>query len=116
MELANGEKGKTTTASAYRVVDFYGEESLMPNILSALAQKMVEEGDEFLDFIGHGFDPDLMQQGGMMRLDFESKEWVVPNFFEPLLKQNVPVYCVSDKTDLQFRQCKADGDQDRPNG
>lgn len=102
--------------TAYRMVDFLGEEALMPEIIEALALKMVEAGDEYLDFICHGFDEDLMKQGGMQALDFDSEECIVPNFFEPLLMKNVPVYCVSDKTDLHFRQCKADGDQDRPNG
>ncbi|WP_024851374.1 hypothetical protein [Hydrogenovibrio kuenenii] len=103
-------------ASAYRIVDFYGEEALVPDIMKALEQKIIEAGDEYLDFICEGFDEDLMKQGGMKSLDFDSEEWIVPNFFEPLLKKSVPVYCVSDKTDQHFRQCKADGDQDRPNG
>lgn len=103
-------------ATAYRIVDFLGEETLLSDILEALVQKMIDAGDEYLDFICHGFDEALMKKGGMQALDFDSKTCIVPNFFEPLLKKNVPVYCISDKTDLHFRQCKADGDQDRPNG
>lgn len=109
-------EGESQAASAYRIVDFLGEDILLPNILDALAQKMVEAGDEYLDFICHGFNEVLMKQGGMQALNFDSEDCIVPNFFEPLLMKNVPVYCVSDKTDLHFRQCKADGDQDRPNG
>jgi len=108
--------GESRSASAYRIVDFLGEEVLLPSILQILAQKMVEAGDEYLDFICHGFNEDLIKQGGLQPLAFDSKDCIVPNFFEPLLTENIPVYCVSDKTDLQFRQCKADGDQDRPNG
>jgi len=108
--------GESRSASAYRIVDFLGEEVLLPSILQILAQKMVEAGDEYLDFICHGFNEDLIKQGGLQPLAFDSKDCIVPNFFEPLVMENIPVYCVSDKTDLQFRQCKADGDQDRPNG
>jgi hypothetical protein len=108
--------GEGRFASAYRIVDFLGMDILMPSILEVLAQKMVETGDEYLDFICHGFNEDLIKQGGLHPLAFDSEDCVIPNFFEPLLRENVPVYCVSDKTALHFRQCKADGDQDRPNG
>ena len=113
--IAKTDDGKPIS-SAYRIVDYYGEEVLLPEIISCLYQKMRQQGDEFLDFICHGFDESLLKQSGMTSLDFEREDLVIPNFFEPLVKKNVPVYCIADRTTLRYRQCKADGDQDRPNG
>jgi hypothetical protein len=105
-----------TTGSAYRIVDFLGREEYLPDVLQALTKIMMDSGDEYLDFVCHGFDSDLLLKSGMSALDFDSQVCIVPNFFEPLIRKNVPVYSVSTETSLIFRQCKADGDQDRPNG
>lgn len=103
-------------ASALRIVDFYGSADSMEVILHHLDAVMIEAGDEYVDFVCHGFPPELMTQAGFQCLDFQSDEVVVPNYFEPFEKKNVPVYCVSDPPGaLTFRQCRADGDQDRPN-
>ena len=101
-------------SSAYRIVDFYGSEELLPEIIAKLIEKMKSNGDEFLDFICHGFDDSLLKKAGMLLLDTEDPDTVIPNWFEPLVKKNIPVYCVAYKTNYLYRQCKADGDQDRP--
>lgn len=98
-----------------RIVDFYGLETYLTEILSSLSKLAQEHQDEFIDFICHGFDSQNFANAGWQALDFEQEYIIVPNFFEPFLLKNVPVYCVSDKTDFSYRQCKADGDQDRPN-
>ncbi|MFA5984406.1 MAG: hypothetical protein WC782_10360 [Methylococcaceae bacterium] len=101
--------------SAYRIVDFLGDEAFLPAIIQRLKQEVQEKGDEFLDFITHGINEKILQASGLTNLDFADENLIIPNFFEPLVKKNVPVYCVSDQTALNFRQFKADGDQDRPN-
>lgn len=101
-------------ASAYRIVDYYGSEDLLPEIISALFEKVKYQGDEFLDFVCHGFDDSLLKDAGMTSLDFDSTDVVIPNWFEPLFRKNVSVNCVADVTPFKCRQCKADGDQDRP--
>ena len=102
--------------SAYRVVDFYGEETFMPQIISELVAVVIEQGNEYLDFISFGFDKQKMIQSGFSLLDYDNESVIVPHYFEPYVKQNIPVFCVSDRLSGGiFRQCMADGDQDRPN-
>jgi hypothetical protein len=102
-------------ASAYRMVDYYGTEDLLPEIVLALFEKVKSQGDEFLDFVCHGFDEQLLKQAGMTSLNFDGSDVIIPNWFEPLVKKNIPVNCIADVTTYNYRQCKADGDQDRPN-
>lgn len=108
---------KYNSSKVYRIVDFYGDEDYMKNITNFLYRFIVTNGYEYYDFVCHGFDENKLLNAGFNKLDFES-EIIVPNFFEPFVQKNVPVYCVSDKIEdieMIFRQCKADGDQDRPN-
>ncbi len=104
-------EGKT----ALRLVDFYGEETHLSDILRLLCDQAVASGDEYVDFVCHGFGAEAFYRAGWQALDFDQDALTVPNFFEPFLLKNVAVYCVSDPTPYRYRQCKADGDQDRPN-
>jgi len=107
----------TVDSKAYRIVDFYGFENNMDSIVRFLSTFIIENKYEYFDFLCHGFNKDKMLSAGLYKVDFES-EVVVPNFFEPFVQKNIPVYCVSDRieeSNMHFRQCKADGDQDRPN-
>ena len=111
--VAKDEKGKDI-ASAYRIVDFYGSEDLLPAIIISLFDRVRLQGDEFLDFLCHGFDDDLLKQAGMNSLNFDSLDVIIPNLFEPLVKENIPVNCIADVSTGISRHCRADGDQDRP--
>ena len=98
------------------MVDFYGNDENMLIISYFLKNKIIRDNYEYLDFVSYGFDVDHMKSAGFHVLNFDSSEVVVPNLMEPLVNDNTPIYCVSDKLDnIYFRQCKADGDQDRPN-
>lgn len=100
---------------AYRIVDFYGDLCYINEIINFLYEYIVENDFEYIDFVEYGFEKKKLENAGFTALDFDSDTTIIPNFFEPYVAQNVPVYCVSDKTEGTFRQCKADGDQDRPN-
>lgn len=100
---------------AYRIVDFYGSELFMQAIASFFYGLVLEKKYEYIDFVSFGFDQNRLLDAGFSLLDFNNSETIIPNFFEPFVQQNTPVYCVSDKSEKKFRQCKADGDQDRPN-
>ena len=103
------------SSSAYRLVDFYGDENYMNTITQFLYQQLIENNYEYVDFISSGFNIQNILASGFRRLDFEG-DIIIPNYTNPLVKENIPIYCVSDKTNNYiFRQCKADGDQDRPN-
>jgi len=102
-------------AFAYRVVDFYGAETYMQIMSDFLFELIQDKKYEYFDFISHGFNEEIMKKAGLQLLNFASDKVIIPNFFEPFVSKNIPVYCVSNHTDKVFRQCKADGDQDRPN-
>ncbi len=106
---------KIDDCSVYRIVDFLGKETYLPQMMARLKQEVIIEGDEYLDFISYGIPKEIFYQINLIQLNLDSDEVIVPNFFEPLVRKNTPVYCVSDQTNLIFRQFKADGDQDRPN-
>jgi len=98
-----------------RIVDFLGEEKLIPQVTAYLYQLIQKESCEYADFIIEGIDYNLMNEFGWNLVDFDSNEVIVPNHFGPFVRKNVPIYCVADRNSkLKFRQCKADGDQDRP--
>ncbi len=103
-------------SSALRIVDLYGAEKHIAPLIAHLDKLVRKEGHEYLDFVCSGFDPAGMHAAGFSRLDFDDTTTVIPNFFEPFLKQNVRVYAVADRhASIVPRLCKADGDQDRPN-
>lgn len=106
---------KVSTSTVYRIVDFYGELDYIDDIVQFLYQLIIKYNHEYLDFITYGLNNTLLLEAGFNALDFEDENTVIPNLFEPFVQKNSPIYCVSDKTDLEFRQFKADGDQDRPN-
>ncbi|MES9845369.1 MAG: hypothetical protein ABW162_00535 [Candidatus Sedimenticola sp. PURPLELP] len=103
-------------ASVYRMVDYYGPESTLIRIVPHIYNKSVDCRYEYLDFVCSGFNERIIFESGFSKLNIEEEDVIIPNYFEPFLKQNKPIYAVSDKSkSLQFRMCKADGDQDRPN-
>lgn len=99
----------------YRVVDFLGPLDYIADIASFLYQYILKQNYEYVDFVSYGFDKELLLESGFHLVDFASDSVIIPNYFEPFLQKNVPIYCVWNHTQMHFRQCKADGDQDRPN-
>lgn len=106
---------KSQGSSVYRMVDFIGDESLMPEVCSSLYNYIVEQDCEYVDFMAQGFENSAMNEAGWSILDIDGEGTIIPNWFGPFVRKNVPIYCIADrKTDRQVRLCKADGDQDRP--
>lgn len=101
--------------SAYRMVDFYGELDNLDDIIQFLYHYILKKGYEYIDFINYGLDENILLEAGFNKVDFDDDNRIIPNLFEPFIQINSPIYCVSDKTNLEVRQFKADGDQDRPN-
>lgn len=99
---------------ACRIVDLHGPISNMQTIVLFLYKLAIDKNYEYIDFISNGYDQEMMLNAGFSKVDFETNHTIVPNYFEPFVQSNVPVYCVCDKTDKTYRQHKADGDMDRP--
>jgi hypothetical protein len=107
---------KVDTASVLRIVDYIGPEEDLVYVSKTLYEIVVGNGFEYVDFLNYGFDDGLLRQAGFMCVDLDSEDVVVPNYFSPFLRENVKIHiCADVANDQQFRMCKADGDQDRPN-
>ena len=102
---------------ALRVVDVIGPEEGLAEALVGLFEAAMTPQDEYMDLVCHGIDAMRLARAGMAAVDFDRDDVIVPNYFEPFEQRNVPVYCVADPVPegVIYRQCKADGDQDRPN-
>lgn len=101
--------------SVYRVVDFYGQTQYFDDITQFLYRYILIHNYEYVDFLTYGLDEKLFLRSQWNKIEFEDQNTIIPNLFEPFIQKNSPIYCVSDTTNFEFRQFKADGDQDRPN-
>lgn len=103
-------------SNCLRIVDFFGDDQNLPAISPLLLDLIRQAGDEYLDFVCHGFSLPALRAAGFLELDLDQQDLVVPNWFEPYTAANVAINCVSDRTEtLRVRLCRADGDMDRPN-
>jgi hypothetical protein len=102
-------------ASALRVVDIIGDESLLPWVTHALHDILENEGIEYMDLLSFGLDERLLQQACLSKLDLTSDQIVIPNYFQPFTQKNIPIhFFVDQEISPKLRIYKADGDQDRP--
>jgi len=101
--------------SCVRVVDFIGDLDLLPNAMLYLRDEIVSTSHEFIDCLSFGIKSDVAVRAGLRRVDFDDDRIVIPNYLNPLLQKNVPVYFCADVLDLDdVVMFRADGDQDRP--
>ena len=100
----NGEK-------ALRLVDYRGDLQNLPKIGYALTKMIEEEGYEYADLMVDQLSQSKMEEGGFRLLDINGKT-VIPNYFEPFVRENISIHYENNSDAVLF---KADGDQDRPN-
>jgi len=100
-----------------RLVDYIGSENDAKYIQPACKKILEYYNAEYLDFYSHGISSELLKNSGFEnRYDYQNKEIIIPNYFEPFIKKNVDIYCAY-KTNLRkkIKLFKGDGDGDRPN-
>ena len=106
---------RVEAASALRVVDIIGDESLLPWVTYALHNTLENEGLEYLDLVSYGLDDGMLQQACLSKLDLSDDQIVIPNYFQPFTQKNIPIhFFVDGQISPNLRLFKADGDQDRP--
>lgn len=94
-----------------RVVDMLGRYSLLPCFTNYIDGEMEQSNYEYIDCYVAGVDNNLFVRAGWKSI--EDSFDIIPNYFEPFLKENIDIYCSSKPADIiMFR---GDGDQDRPN-
>jgi len=96
-----------------RVVDVYGNLSNVGYIGNAVQKFLEDEGAEYIDLMNFGINESVFEGMGFEKLDIFSDESIIPNYFEPFEKRNVPIYFALI-TEQPYVIFKADGDQDRP--
>lgn len=100
-----------------RIVDVYGSLSNLKGLAFRLTKYLSEQPNtEYIDICNYGINPSFFVENGFNRLDVNSDNVIIPNYFEPFLKKNIFIGgVIHSQTDKQYTFFKADADQDRPN-
>lgn len=104
----------TQEARCIRIVDIYGSVEQMPFIYPAIQELLQAENAEYIDCLNYGIAPQAFRESGFCELDADSEEIIIPNYFEPFVRENITVGCAHSPAQ-HFVIFKGDGDQDRPN-
>lgn len=101
-------------SKVFRIVDLFGNDSILADCGSALQNLMEIYDCEYCDFWQHGVSEDALTRCGF--IDASNSSVVVPNFFEPFIRKATPVsFAIKSSLEAPFKIFRADGDQDRPN-
>ena len=103
-------------ADCLRIVDLIGDAAYLACVRTQIQALLQSENYEYVDFLEIGLEDQLLRNGGF----FDRSKYpdvIVPNYFEPFLRENVDLDCAFKTVvhDAKFIIFKADADQDRPN-
>jgi len=102
-------------ATALRIVDGFGDYDSIGNIYEGLQKLLSNRGSEYIDIYCKGVSTDILINAGFTAHTI-SDDIVIPNFFEPFVRENKNIYfAFYNKDKRPYTVFKADGDQDRPN-
>ena len=104
---------ETGCAAVVRLVDFIGEDSVLPRIGAALDAILNHAGAEYMDCYNAGIPADVWLAAGFTER-VEGDGCIIPNYLTPPVHENTEYYYFTNKPE-GFVMFKADGDQDRPN-
>ena len=104
---------ETGCAAVVRLVDFIGEDSVLPRIGAALDAILNHAGAEYMDCYNAGIPADVWLAAGFTER-VEGDGCIIPNYLTPPVHENTEYYYFTNKPE-SFVMFKADGDQDRPN-
>ena len=96
-----------------RIVDFIGEDAVLPRLGKAIDQLMQQMGAEYADCYCWGIPAEVFRAAGFCERR-EGDGAVIPNYLTPPVDDNTEYYFFTSKPE-NFTLFKADGDQDRPN-
>lgn len=103
---------KIEERTAVRLVDYIGSQKVFYNLGAFFENVLKQKGYEYVDFYCDGFEAEQIVNAGFKLLDQEDKN-IIPNYFHPLVKENIDIWVSSTSCNSLFT--KADSDQDRPN-
>lgn len=106
----------TQGACCVRIVDVYGSLESSPNIYSAVQHYLDQNSAEYLDCLNYGINSAEFERLGFSILDPSQNEIIIPNYFEPFLRENVLIeLAYRAPKGYPYIVFKGDADQDRPN-
>lgn len=101
--------------SIYRIVDVLGKLEVLPDLSTQIQEKLQEEHCEYIDLMNFGISNDVFEKIGFNVVDCDSKDVIIPNYFEPFVKENIKIEIAYKSKYSNYVAFKADSDQDRPN-
>ncbi len=100
--------------SCLRIIDIYGDINNISSIKKQFENLLLLENSEYIDVLNYGISSKIFKRLGFLKLDFSSKNIIVPNFFQPFVQKNIKIeFSYKSKYD-NFVIFRGDGDQDRP--
>ena len=96
-----------------RIVDFIGEDAVLPRLGGAIDRLMHDVGAEYTECYCYGIPAETFAAAGFCERT-ENSPNVIPNYLTPPLYENTDYYFFTNQPE-NFVLFKADGDQDRPN-
>lgn len=96
-----------------RLVDFIGEDAVLPRLGGALDAILNRAGGEYMDCYNAGIPAEVWAGRRFYRAAGGDGS-VIPNYLTPPLLENTEYYYFTNKPE-NFVLFKTDGDQDRPN-
>lgn len=109
--LLFGREISINNSKVLRLVDYRGDAEFIYRLGTAIRTIMYQEQYEYVDMMADVLDEKKMRENGFVLLDYGGTE-IVPNYFEPFVRENVKIHYENDGDCIIF---KAEGDQDRPN-
>lgn len=103
----------TDAIPVLRIVDFIGDDSILPRIGGAIDALMQREGAEYADCYCAGIPEELFAAAGFCARTADDNV-MIPNYLTPPLYENTEYFYFTNAPE-GFTMFKADGDQDRPN-
>jgi hypothetical protein len=107
------ESGEHGEIPVLRIVDFIGEDAVLPRIGGAIDKLMQDVHAEYAECYCAGIPAAVWAAAGFSERK-EGDGTIIPNYLTPPLYENTEYYYFTNQPD-GFVLFKADGDQDRPN-
>lgn len=75
-------------ANCLRIVDLIGDAAYLACVRTQIQELLQAENYEYIDFLEFGLEDQLLKNGGFINRG-EYADVIVPNYFEPFLRENV---------------------------
>lgn len=105
--------GTAQNARVLRIVDFIGNDEVLPRIGGAIDQLIQQANAEYAECYCWGIPSQIFAQAGFCERKQDDCN-IIPNYLTPPLYENTEYYFFTNQPE-NFVLFKADGDQDRPN-